>query len=52
MPISKEDALKLIKQLRDKINTEADTTATAKGWENAVVEALDKAGDLIEFPKQ
>lgn len=49
--MTKNEALAAIKQLRDKINDEADTTAEAEMWENNVLEALDRAADLIEFPK-
>ncbi len=49
--MTKQDTLKAIKQLRDRINNEADTTAEAEMWENEVLEALDRAADLIEFPK-
>lgn len=47
--MTKEDALRKIKTLRDEINNTADTSAAAEGWENAVLEALDQASDLIEF---
>lgn len=49
--MEKREALAAIKELREKINKEADTTAKAEMWENNVVEALDRASDLIEFPK-
>ena len=49
--MKKDEALKAIKELRDKINNEADTTAEAEGWENDVCDHLDQAADVIEFPK-
>lgn len=50
--MTKEDALRKIKGLRDQINDEADCSAEAEGWENPLCEALDKAADILEFPKE
>lgn len=49
--MTKSEILAAIKTLRDKINNKADCGPGAEGWEGGVTEALDRAGDLIEFPK-
>lgn len=49
--MTKQEALTAIKSLRDKVNNEADCSAEAEGWEGEVCEALDKASDIIEFPR-
>jgi len=46
--MSKDNALKLIKALRDAIND----TISEDLWENAVCYHLDQAADTLEFPKQ
>lgn len=48
--MTKEEALAEIKALRDRLLNGADDGPTAEGWELNVAEALDRAGDLIEFP--
>jgi truncated hemoglobin YjbI len=45
--MSKTSALKLIKALREAINDCADPTE----WQNEVLEHLDRAADVLEFPK-
>lgn len=49
--MEKADALAAIKALRDRLMNEADSGPDAEGWELDVAERLDRAGDLIEFPK-
>jgi hypothetical protein len=45
--MTKLEALKEIKALRDKISDVADPDT----WVNDVCDHLDAAGDVIEFPK-
>lgn len=47
--MNKEQALTAIKSLRDRINDVADPTKDS--WRNDVLERLDQASDVIEFPK-
>jgi hypothetical protein len=49
--ITKEEVLQRIKELRDAVNDIPDPTAV--GWDaNGVLAALDRAGDIIEFPNR
>lgn len=45
--MTKEQALIAIKTLRNQINDTPDPT----GWVNAVLDHLDRAADVIEFPE-
>jgi len=49
--MSKDEALAQIKALRDRLMAQSPQTATSENWELDVAEALDRAADLIEFPK-
>lgn len=46
--MEKEQVLREVKDLRDKISDRADPDAE---WYNTVLDHLDRAGDAIEFPK-
>lgn len=48
--MTKEQAMREIKTLRDRINNEAEETDVAP-WSNDVCYHLDLASDVIEFPK-
>lgn len=49
--MTKQEALAEIKELRDRINDEADCTHEGPGWGNPVCELLDAASDHLEFPR-
>lgn len=49
--MSRASALRLIKALRDAINDQIDDPNEALPWINDVCDNLDRAADVIEFPK-